>query len=75
MTLTETLLDYNTKGRARIPAQTLEVMDAATQDLINKNLSKKSIKKGDTLTTAELINTKNEKINIDEMLKKGPCLL
>ncbi len=75
MTLTETLLDYNTKGRARIPAQTLEVMDAATQDLINKNLSKKSIKKGDTLTTAELINTKNEKINIDEMLKKGPLVI
>jgi len=57
MTLTETLLDYNTKG------------------LINKNLSKKSIKKGDTLTTAELINTKNEKINIDEMLKKGPLVI
>ena len=75
MTLTETLLDYNTKGRARIPTQTLEVMDAATQDLINKNLSKKSIKKGDTLTTAELINTKNEKINIDEMLKKGPLVI
>lgn len=75
MTLTETLLDYNTKGRARIPAQTLEVMDAATQDLINKNLSKKSIRKGDTLTTAELINTKNEKINIDEMLKKGPLVI
>lgn len=75
MTLTETLLDYNTKGRARIPTQTLEVMDAATQDLINKNLSKKSIKKGDILTTAELINTKNEKINIDEMLKKGPLVI
>ena len=75
MTLTETLLDYNTKGRARIPAETLEVMDAATQDLINKNLSKKSIKKGDTLTTAELINAKNEKINIDELLKKGPLVI
>lgn len=75
MTLTETLLDYNTKGRARIPAEVLEVMDAATQALFNENLSQKSIKKGDTLATATLSNAKNEKVNIEELLEKGPLVI
>lgn len=75
MTLSEKLLDYNQKGRARIPAEVLNVMDTATQALISEDLSKKSIKKGDTLTTANLSNIKNEKVNIEELLDNGPLVI
>jgi len=75
MTLTETLLDYNTKGRAKMPAEVLAVMDTATQKLVSDDLSGKSIKQGDTLPTATLSNAKGEKVAIDELLAKGPLVI
>jgi len=75
MTLTETLLDYNTKGRARIPAEALAVMDAATQGLVNENLSNNSIKQGDTLVTTSLSNAQGENVNLEELLSKGPLVI
>jgi len=75
MTLSETLLDYNTKGRAKMPAEVLEIMDTATQALVNEDLSKKSIQKGNSLPTAILSNAKNEKVDIDAMLKEGPLVI
>ena len=75
MTLTETLLDYNTKGRAKIPAEVLAVMDTATQKLVSEDLSGKSIKEGDTLPLATLTNVKGEKVTIDALLEKGPLVI
>lgn len=75
MTLTETLLEYNQQSRARIPAEALAVMDAATKSLLNKKISSKSIKEGDTLSTAILTNARGAKVDLNQLLDKGPLVI
>ena len=75
MTLTETLQKANQQNREKIPSKTLEVMDKATQDLIDNGLSNDSLKIGDTFPSAILPNAAGKEINLDELLKNGPLVI
>ena len=75
MTLTETLLATNKANREKIPAEVLQVMDAATTKLVNEGLSSKVIKKGEVFPEFELSNVNNKKISLNEISKSGKTII
>tara|TARA_R110002020_G_scaffold110231_1_gene254660 strand:+ start:122 stop:760 length:639 start_codon:yes stop_codon:yes gene_type:complete len=75
MTLTETLKNANQQNRENIPSETLEVMDKATQDLIDNGLSNSALKSGDTFPSAILKNATGKEIKLDDLLTKGPVVI
>ena len=75
MTLTETLLAANKSNRTKIPADILEVMDAATAELVNEDLSSKVIKEGDIFPQFELPNVNSNKVSLNEISKSGKTII
>ena len=75
MTLTETLLEVNKANRTKIPVEVLEVMDAATQKIVDEGLSSKAIKKGAVFPEFELPNVHNKKVNLKDISGSGKVII
>lgn len=64
MTLTEELLQVNTANREKIPAEILSVLDAASAELVEKNLIVGVIKQGDVFPEFTLTNSVGENVSL-----------
>ncbi len=67
MNLTETLEARVALGRNKIPTTILEIMDSATERLIDKQISKKALSEGSTFPSFNLSNINGKELTLEEI--------
>lgn len=75
MALADELLAYNQNARGRIDAETLEIMDRATQSLKDGGFGEGIAKVGDKVADFELELIDGTKFSLSEALSKGPGVI
>ena len=75
MALVDDLLAYNQNARKRIDAETLEVMDRATQSLKDSGFGEGIVKVGDKVPDFELDLIDGTKFSLSSALLKGPGVI
>ncbi|RMF69279.1 MAG: AhpC/TSA family protein, partial [Calditrichaeota bacterium] len=58
-----------------IPAETLQVMRAATEKLVKSGLAERAKRAGDPAPDFSLPNTRGEQVSLNQQLQKGPVVL
>lgn len=75
MTLAQQLNDFQDQFRAGRSAETLAVMDRATQDLQQSGLVDRSLKVGDRVPSFSLPNATGKTVDLASLLGQGPVVL
>ncbi|MEM1153416.1 MAG: peroxiredoxin-like family protein [Pseudomonadota bacterium] len=75
MSLHAEIESFREEFLASVPEDVQSLMGNATKDLADSGLADSAIKKGQELPDAELINAKNEKIQLRSLLAKGPLVI
>lgn len=75
MKLTEQLQEFREKAVKDIPADIMQKLQRAIQDLEKKHIADNAKKKGDKVDSFELPNARGGKVALDEMLESGPVVL
>jgi peroxiredoxin len=75
MSLSQTLLEANSRNRSKIPNEILSIMDEATKTLVNDGISKQAIQKGEVFPDFSLKNVKSNSVSLKSLLKKGPLVI
>ncbi|MDW7739793.1 MAG: peroxiredoxin-like family protein [Bacillota bacterium] len=69
-------IDYlKVKSSARMPEEIKNIMEEATEKLLNQEIEKNALKTGDQLPEFKLKNAIGDTINIYELLSKGPLII
>ncbi len=61
--------------KAKLPAEKLNIVASATQELLNRDLSGKALGTGDTITDFTLPNARNEAVKLSDALKDNTVVL
>ncbi|NIJ46138.1 peroxiredoxin [Wenyingzhuangia heitensis] len=75
MNLTEQLANKKQESASKIPQEIYAKMSKATQDLIDKNISNNTPKKGDKITDFKLPNSNGTTVHLSEILSKGKAVI
>ena len=75
MTLEEKLTRLREGSRKRFPAEALEIMHRATQDLINSGAAQRALGEGDRMPSFSLPNQRRENVSLEALLERGPMVL
>ncbi|MDA8027342.1 MAG: peroxiredoxin-like family protein [Actinomycetota bacterium] len=73
--LAQQLKEQNEAGRARIPAETLAVMDRATADIASSGIVESSLNVGAVVPDFSLLDANGTKVALSSLLAKGPVVL
>jgi len=73
--LTEQLAEQAAKSRAKIPAETRDVMQQATQDLKATGIEGKALQTGEKAPSFTLKNHLGENRSLEKMLMSGPLVV
>ena len=73
--LAQALHQRREASRARIPEQTLAIMDAATAELEASGLAEQSLSVGATAPDFSLPNATGEEVTLSKLLAQGPVVL
>ncbi len=71
MSLAEKLTELREATAAKVPAETLDKMHRATNELRESGIMKKALKVGDKMPSFDLPNTNGDMVNSDDLLKNG----
>lgn len=74
-TLAQQLKEQNEAGRAKIPAETLAVMDQATAEVASSGIAGSSLAVGATAPDFVLPDATGTKVSLSSVLAKGPVAL
>ena len=75
MKLTDQLQEFSEKAVKDIPADIMQKLQRAMQDLEQKHIADKAKKKGEKIDSFELPNASGGKVALDKMLESGPVVL
>ena len=75
MSLQETLAEMKKKSAAKVPPEALEIMLGTTRRLVESGIAEQSTKKGDKIPEVELPNATGDKVNLKDLLAKGPVVI
>jgi hypothetical protein len=75
MTMTEQLTALRDQVSAKLPADVLEIVHRATQDLENSGLANRSKGVGDAAPAFKLPNASGQLVSSAKLLARGPLVL
>lgn len=75
MKLQEKLNAYKGEFQKKAPAEALELMHRATDDLRNSGILEKTVKPGDRAPEFTLKNVNNQDVALGDLLKEGPVII
>lgn len=73
--LAQQLQEQNEAGRARMPVETLAVMDRATAEVAASGIAGSSLAPGATVSDFELPDATGTKVSLSSLLAEGPVVL
>lgn len=74
-TLKENIDAYNEAKKARLPAETLALMDQCTEDLKEEGIESRALRAGDSMPDFELPNQHGEQRRLSDYLAETPVVL
>ncbi len=74
-TLTQEIVNFQESMAPQLPAEVLEALLTATDELVKSDIVKKGLKVGDTFPDFSLFNAKGEEVSLKSLLEKGPLIV
>lgn len=75
MTLTKAIQAFKQDFVQKIPGETLQIMQSATEDLVQSGLAEQALQVGDHLPDFELPNATGQTISSHHLLEQGPLVI